>query len=286
MVAPYNSAEMSSPSLRTRRPIGPHQVLESLLANRGIVAKMARREIIDRYRGSVLGLLWSFFNPVAMLAIYTFVFSVVLKTTWPSSGGTIEYAINLFAGLIVFSLFSEPVTRAPSLMLQNPNLVKKVVFPLEVIPWVALASSAFHAAVSYVVLLGAALIVLGSIHPAAFLVPVLVLPVMLLALGITWFLASMGVFLRDLTHTVGIAVTALMFVSPVFYPLAAIPESGRRFLALNPLAPLIEQARAMALIGTLPDFTHWLVLLVASFLVAWAGLWWFMRTKHAFADVV
>jgi lipopolysaccharide transport system permease protein len=277
---------MSSHLLRTRRTAGPFYVFESLLANRDIVSRMAKREIIDRYRGSMLGLLWSFFNPVAMLAIYTFVFSVVLKTTWPSSGGTLEYALNLFAGLIVFSLFSEPVTRAPALMLQNANLVKKVVFPLEVIPWVAMASSAFHAIVSYGVLLAAAVIIVGKIHPAAFLVPVLVAPVILLALGFSWFLASMGVFLRDLTHTVGIAVTALMFVSPVFYPLAAIPEAARGVLALNPLAPLIEQARAMALIGTLPDAAHWLVLLVGSFLVAWAGLWWFMRTKHAFADVV
>ena len=277
---------MSSHLLRARRSVGPFFVFTSLLANRSIVAKMAKREIIDRYRGSMLGLLWSFFNPVAMLAIYTFVFSVVLKTTWPSSGGTLQYALNLFAGMIAFSLFAEPVTRAPSLMLQNPNLVKKVVFPLEVIPWVAMASSAFHAIVSYGVLLGAAVLIVGKIPLAAFLVPVLLVPVMLLALGFTWFLASMGVFLRDLTHTVGLAVTALMFVSPVFYPLGAIPEPARGLLALNPLAPLIEQARAMALIGTLPDLAHWLVLLVASFVVAWAGIWWFMRTKHAFADVV
>jgi lipopolysaccharide transport system permease protein len=277
---------MSSHLLRTRRAIGPFAVLGSLLAHRGIVAKMSKREIIDRYRGSMLGLLWSFFNPVAMLAIYTFVFNVVLKTTWPAAGGTAQYALNLFAGLIVFSLFSEPVMRAPALMLQNPNLVKKVVFPLEVIPWVVMASSAFHAAVSFGVLLLASIIVLGTVHPAAFLVPILVLPVILLGLGISWFLASMGVFLRDLTHTVGLGVTALMFVSPVFYPLASIPESARNILAMNPLAPLIEQSRALALLGQFPDPAHWLVLLVASFLLAWAGLWWFMRTKHAFADVV
>lgn len=277
---------MSSPPLRARRTTGPHSVLKSLLANRGIVGKMAKREIIDRYRGSMLGLLWSFFNPVAMLVIYTFVFNVVLKTTWPAAGGTAQYALNLFAGLIVFSLFSEPVGRAPVLILQNPNLVKKVVFPLEVIPWVAILSSAFHAAVSYLVLLIAAVIILGKIHFAALLVPILVIPVLLFALGITWFLASMGVFLRDLAHTVTLALTALMFVSPVFYPFAALPEEARRFLSLNPLAPLIEQARALALLGQFPDLVHWLVLLGASLLVAWAGLWWFLRTKHAFADVV
>lgn len=278
---------MSAPPAALRPPIGPFAVARTLIEHRALVSRMARREIVDRYRGSVLGLLWSFFHPVAMLLIYTFVFSFVLGAAWPGSGGgSIAYALNLFAGLIVYSLFAESVTRAPSLIVDNRNLVKKVVFPLEVLPWVSMLSSAFHALVSYGVLLAFLAIATRTLPPAAFLVPVLVVPVMLLGLGMSWFLASMGVFLRDLTHTVGLAVTALMFLSPVFYPLGAIPEEPRRILALNPLAPLIEQARAMAVLGTFPDATHWLVLLGATFLVAWAGLWWFMRTKHAFADVV
>jgi lipopolysaccharide transport system permease protein len=278
---------MSSRPVATRRPIGPQLVMGSLAAHRGLVRQMSRRDIVDRYRGSVLGLLWSFFNPVAMLLIYTFVFSFVLGASWPGSGGgAMAYALNLFAGLTVFSLFSESVTRAPALIVQNANLVKKVVFPLEVLPWVTMASSAFHALVSYAVLLAFVVVVTRTLHPAAFLVPVLVLPVILLGLGFSWFLASMGVFLRDLPHTVSLAVTALMFVSPVFYPLGAVPEGARAILALNPLAPLIEQARAMAVLGTIPDAAHWLVLLAGSFVVAWAGLAWFMRTKHAFADVV
>ena len=278
---------MSSRPVASRRLAGPQLVLGSFGAHRGLVWQMARRDIIDRYRGSMLGLLWSFFNPLAMLLIYTFVFSFVLGAAWPgSTGGAVAYALNLFAGLTVYQLFSEPVSRAPSLVVQNANLVKKVVFPLEVLPWMTVISAGFHALVSYAVLLIFVVVVTGTLHPAAFLVPILVLPVLLLALGLAWFLASMGVFLRDLPHTVGLAVTALMFVSPVFYPLAAIPEPARRFLALNPLAPLIEQARAMAVLGTFPDAVHWLVLLAASFGVAWAGLAWFMRTKHAFADVV
>jgi len=278
---------MSSGPLATRKLIGPQYVPGSLARHWGLVKQMARRDIVDRYRGSMLGLLWSFFNPVAMLLIYTFVFSYVLGTSWPGSeGGAIAYALNLFAGLTVYSLFSESVTRAPSLIVSNANLVKKVVFPLEILPWVTMASSAFHALVSYAVLLLFVVVVTKTLHPAAFLVPLLVLPVMLLGLGFSWFLASMGVFLRDLPHTVGLAVMALMFVSPVFYPLGAVPEAARKILALNPLAPLIEQARAMAVLGTFPDAAHWLVLLIGSFVVAWAGLAWFMRTKHAFADVV
>lgn len=278
---------MSSRPLTSRKSFGPLFVLGSLTRNRGIVWQMAKRDIIDRYRGSMLGLLWSFFNPVAMLLIYTFVFSVVLGARWPGSGGgSIEYALNLFAGLIVFSLFSESVSRAPALVLQNSNLVKKVVFPLEVLPWVTIASSAFHAAMNYLVLLVFVLAVKGTLHPTALLFPLVVVPVILLSLGLSWFLASMGVFLRDMTHTVGLLVSALMFVSPVFYPLTAVPEAARRVLQLNPLARSIDDARSISVLGTLPDLGAFLLLCLAAGLVAWAGLWWFMRTKHAFADVV
>jgi lipopolysaccharide transport system permease protein len=278
---------MSSPPVAVRKFVGPSYLAGSLTANIGIVRQMAKREIIDRYRGSVLGLLWSFFNPVAMLLIYTFVFSIVLGARWPGSGGgSVDYALNLFAGMTVFSLFAESVTRAPGLVVQNGNLVKKVVFPLEVLPWVGLSSSAFHAGVNYLVLLAFVVVAKGDFHATALLFPLVVVPVMLFALGLSWFLSSLGVFLRDMTHTVGLLVTALMFVSPVFYPLSAAPEAAQRVLRLNPLARSIDDVRAIVLQGTLPDVTTFVVLCVASAVVAWAGLAWFMRTKHAFADVL
>jgi lipopolysaccharide transport system permease protein len=265
----------------------PAYVVRSLTTHRNIVRQMARRDMIERYRGSMLGFMWSLFNPLLMLCVYTLVFSVVFQSRWPGSGGTsAEYALNVFAGLIVFTIFSESVSRAPSLVLGNANLVKKVVFPLEVLPWVTLASSLFHALVSYGVLLAFVLVVRGSIPPTAILFPLVVVPVVLLALGISWFLASLGVFFRDTTHTVGLLVAVLMFVSPIFYPISAVPKQLQWLFSLNPLAHSIADGRSVAILGTLPDVGAWAVQLAVSGLVAWAGLWWFMRTKHTFADVL
>jgi lipopolysaccharide transport system permease protein len=248
---------------------------------------MARREMIERYRGSVLGFLWSLFNPLLMLGVYTFVFSVVFRSTWPGSRGTYgEYAINAFAGIIVFTIFSESVSRAPTLVVQNANLVKRVVFPLEALPWVTLASSLFHALVSCAVLLAFVVAIEGGLHPTVVLFPLAVVPVIFLSLGASWFLASIGVFFRDATHTVALLVTVLMFFSPVFYPLSAVPEDLRWFFALNPLAQSIGDARSVVLQGAIPALRAYAIFLAASAGFAWAGLSWFMRTKHTFADVL
>jgi lipopolysaccharide transport system permease protein len=268
-------------------PARPGYVLGSLSSHRNIVAQMAKRDMIERYRGSMLGFLWSLFNPLVMLAIYTFVFSVVFKSRWPgSTGSSAEYAVNAFAGLLVFMIFSESVSRGPTLVVGNPNLVKKVVFPLEVLPWVTLASSLFHALVSYVVLLAFVAAIQHTLHPTALLFPVVIVPVVLLTLGITWFLASLGVFFRDASHTVGLVMAVLMFLSPIFYPVSAVPADLQWLFRLNPLAEAIDQARAVAIAGTIPSVARYVALLAGSALVAWAGLWWFVRTKHAFADVL
>lgn len=259
----------------------------SLWGNRRLVLQMARRDLVERYRGSVFGFLWSLFNPILMLAVFTFVFTVVFRARWPATGGTnAEFAVNAFVGLIVYGLFAESVGRAPSLVLQNAHLVKKVVFPLEVLPWVSMASSVFHAAVSFVVLVAFTVVVTGAPRATSLLLPLVVVPVILLSLGLSWFLASIGVFLRDASHTVPLLITALMFVSPIFYPLSSVPENVRWILALNPLAGAMEDSRAVALGGVIPDPTGYILLLVGSAAVAWGGLWWFMRTKHTFADVL
>jgi lipopolysaccharide transport system permease protein len=261
-------------------------VLGSLLAYRPLVLQMARRDVLDRYRGSILGFLWSIFNPMFMLLIYTFVFAVVMRATWPgTSGGSLEYAMNVFAGLIVFSFFSEVVSRAPTLVVGNANLVKKVVFPLEVLPWVMLASSLFHAAMSFLVLLMFVFVVKGSLPVTILLFPLVLVPVALLALGLAWALSSLGVFFRDMSHTVGLLMAAWMFMSPIFYPLATVPEPARRWLMLNPLARPIEDARLL-MHGMLPEPVGYVLLVAGSLLAAWVGIAWFMRTKHAFADVL
>jgi lipopolysaccharide transport system permease protein len=261
--------------------------VHALYAHRQIVFQMARRDMIDRYRGSMLGFAWSLLNPLLMLAVYTFVFSLVFKAAWPgSAAGSAGFALNVFAGMIVFTIFSESVSRAPSLVIQNANLVKKVVFPLEVLPLVTLASSLFHSVVSFAVLLAFVVVVTGKLPLTAVLFPVAMVPVALFALGLSWFLASIGVFFRDATHTVGLLVMALMFLSPIFYPVSSVPERVRGLFELNPLARSVEDCRALVIAGNVPDPIGFAVNLVIAVAVAWLGLWWFMRTKHAFADVL
>lgn len=267
--------------------MSPWGVVHTLATHRRVVYQMARRDMIERYRGSLFGFLWSILNPLLLLAVYTFVFTVIFKARWPgSAGGSADFAVNAFAGLVVFTIFAESAARAPLLVVQNANLVKKVVFPLEVLPWVPLASSLFHAAVSFLVLVAFAGIANGTLHPTALLFPLAILPVVLLALGTSWLLASLGVFFRDATHTVGLVVTVLMFASPVFYPLSAVPEGLREAFALSPIARSIEDCRLLVVQGVMPDLAGYAAQAIACALVAWAGLAWFLKTKHAFADVL
>jgi lipopolysaccharide transport system permease protein len=268
-------------------PISPKEIAASLWRNRSLIKALTQREVIGRYRGSVMGILWSFLNPVFMLIVYTLVFSVVFKARW--SGGSdskTEFALILFAGLIVFNLFAECVNRAPGLILANVNYVKKVVFPLEILPWVALGSALFHALISLVVWLIAYLIFFGVPHITVLLLPLVILPFLLFVMGLTWALASLGVYLRDVSQFIGLVTTAMMFLSPIFYPVSALPEAYRHLLLLNPLTPVIEQTREVLYWGKVPDMSMLSVYLVGSALIAWLGFAWFQKTRKGFADVL
>jgi len=230
--------------------------------------------------------LWSFFNPVLMLIIYTFVFSVIFKARWPGVSNNLEFAGILFAGLIVYSLFSECVSRAPSLILSNVNYVKKVVFPLEILPWIALGSSLFHACISIIVLLAFMLILSGGLHWTVIFFPLIVFPLLLLTMGISWVLASLGTYVRDIGQGIGIVVMAMMFLSPIFYPASAFPDAYRIFFYLNPLTFIIEQARQVLLWGEIPDWGGLGIYFSVSAAVAWMGFAWFQKTRKGFADVL
>ena len=267
--------------------ISPKEMAASLWRNRSLIKALAQREVVGRYRGSVMGILWSFFNPVFMLLVYTFVFSVIFKARW--SGGSdskTEFALILFAGLIVFNLFAECFNRAPGLILANVNYVKKVVFPLEILPWVALGSALFHALISLGVWLIAYLILFGVPHLTVLLLPLVILPFLLLIMGLTWALASLGVYLRDVSQFIGILTTVLMFLSPIFYPASALPEAYRHLLLLNPLTPVIEQARDVLFWGKVPDMTILSIYLLMTAFIAWLGFAWFQKTRKGFADVL
>ncbi|MBE0598085.1 MAG: ABC transporter permease [Desulfuromonadales bacterium] len=268
--------------------VSPLTFIRSAWRNRHLIGQMVRREVGGRYRGSVLGLLWSFLNPLFMLVIYTFVFSVVFQARWGegSSGSRTEFAMILFSGLIVFNLFAEVVNRSPTLILGHPNLVKKVVFPLEVLPVVAAGSALFHALVSLGVLLGVRLLLDQEFSPTVVFLPLLLLPLLLVTLGVSWFLASIGVFLRDTSQTIGIVTTAMLFLSPVFFPVSALPEAFRAVQFLNPLAFPVEESRNLLIWGKMPQWSGMALYLLFSVLVAWCGLFWFQRTRKGFADVL
>lgn len=267
-------------------PMNPGWVFGSLWAHRSLIAQMTRREVVGRYRGSVMGLVWSLFHPVLMLAVYTFVFSVVFKARWGGVESTTGFALMVFVGMIVHGFFAECISRAPAIVLGNANFVKKVVFPLEVFPWTILGVALFHAGISTLVLLAFSFLVYDGLPWTAVLFPLVLLPLALTTVGICWFLASLGVYLRDITQIIGIVTTVLLFVSPVFFPVAAVPPEFGILFHLNPLTSPIEDARGVLVLGRVPDWASLATRLGAGLLVSWAGLWWFQKTRRGFADVL
>ena len=222
-----------------------------------------------------------------MLAVYTFVFSVVFQARWGGgSGSKTEFALVLFAGLLVFNLFAECINRAPGLILSNTNYVKKVVFPLEILPFVALLSALFHTLISLGVWLIAYTLFFGIPHLTVFYLPLVLLPFCLFLMGLSWALASLGVFLRDVSQFIGLLTTALMFLSPIFYPATALPEDYRRILYLNPLTTVVEQTRDVLFWGKTPDLFMLGIYCVVTLGIAWLGFAWFQKTRKGFADVL
>lgn len=284
---------MSSPSVAINphalQPVSPNALASSLWHNRQLIAQMTRREVAGRYRGSALGLAWSIFNPVFMLTVYTFVFSEIFKARWGGAGGDdskTQFALVLFVGMIVLNLFSEVVNRAPGLVLGNANYVKKVVFPIEILPVIAMGTALFHSLISLGVLLATFELFNGYLPWTVIFIPLIFLPLVIVTLGLAWILASLGVFLRDVGQTVIIFTTVLTFLSPVFYPVTAVPEKFRPWLMANPLTFIIEQAREVLIWGHLPNGWGLGIYTLAASLFAWVGFAWFQKTRKGFADVL
>ena len=268
-------------------PTNIRELFLSQWRNRHLIVQLTKRDVLGRYRGSMMGMAWSFFNPLIMLTVYTFVFSVVFKARWSVAGeDRINFAIVLFVGLIAYGLFAECINRAPSLILSNSNYVKKVVFPLEILPSVALGSALFHASVSLIVLLTAQLLVNQRLPWTVIFFPIVLLPLLFTAMGFAWILSALGVYVRDMGQITTILTTILMFMSPLFYPLSALPKQYQLWLQLNPLTLIIEQSRGVLIFGKTPDWILWGLALAASLLLCAAGFWWFQKTRKGFADVL
>ena len=270
------------------QPTSPVSLLRSLWRNRQLIAQMTKREVVGRYRGSVLGIAWSFFNPLLMLTIYTFVFSVVFKSRWGvnTDETKTQFAIVLFVGMIVHGLFAEVINRAPALITSNVNFVKKVVFPLDILPSIAIGAALFHSLVSLGVLMVAFVLFNGYLNWTAIFIPLVLLPLIILTLGVAWMLASLGVFLRDLGQTTGIITMIMLFFSPIFYPVTALPVKLRPWIMVNPLSFIIEQAREVLIWVHLPDWVGLGIYSLVALGVAWAGYAWFQKTRKGFADVL
>lgn len=269
------------------RATNPLSVLETLLRHRTLIGQLIKREIAGRYRGSFLGVFWSFLNPLLMLSIYTFVFGVVFKSRWrPDAVNHMEFAVVMFAGVMLHSLISECVMRSPSLIVSNVNFVKKVVFPLEIFAWVTVGAALFHTAIAMVILLIAIFIWQGHVMLSVLWVPVLLMPFALLTVGLVWFISSLGVFLRDIGQLMGIVSSLLMFMAPIFYPMHSVPVGFAEFLYLNPLTFIVEQVRNVAIWGSPVDWVGWALYCFVAYVVAWLGFMWFQRMRGGFADVL
>jgi lipopolysaccharide transport system permease protein len=271
--------------LASRRP----PFFAALWSRRELIWRLAERDVLGRYRGSVIGWAWTFLHPLAMLAVYTFVFSQVFKAKWGASTenlGPLAFAINLFAGLIVFNQLSECVGKAPSLVLASPNFVKKIVFPLEILSAVSVASAFVHTLTSLVILALFELLSRGSLPWSYFWLPLVWLPLLLTCLSISWLLSAIGVYLRDVGQVAGVAMSMLLFISPIFFPLAALPARWQPFLGLNPVAVIIEQTRRVAVLGASPSWGYVLFGTLIAAAAAEASYRFFLRVKPGFADVI
>lgn len=266
----------------------PGALLRTLVAQRKLILQLARRDVAGRYRGSMGGIGWSLLTPLLMLAVYTFVFSVVFQARWgvASDEGRGMFAVIIFVGILVHGVLAECVNRAPLLLLSNANYVKRVVFPLEILPLVTLLSALFHLAVSCAVLLGALLLVRGGIPATAVLFPLILVPLLLLSLGLTWFLSALGVYVRDIGQFTSILTMVLLFMAPVFYPVTALPAHVRPWLYLNPLTFVIEQARIALIWGGTLDWTGLAQHTAIGAVVAWLGFWSFQKMRRGFGDVI
>ncbi len=268
----------------------PLRVLLSYLwpwRHMSLVMQLARREVHARYRQSWLGMVWVVLTPLLMLGVYTLVFRHVMRVRWYGvDEGNMAFALRIYAGLAVFGFFAECVNRAPNLVLEQPHLVKKVVFPLEIMPWVNAVSASVGLGVSALLLVGLALLSGHGLSVTMLALPLVWLPLLPLVLGLGWFLAGVGTYVRDVGQLLGMVVAALMFLSPIFFPVEALPEAVRPWLLLNPLAWIMTGTREVLLHGRWPDWQALALLLAACTAIAAAGAAFFHKVRTGFSDVV
>lgn len=265
----------------------PVSLVRSIASHRDLVVRLAQREFKQRYRGSFLGVFWAVLTPLVTAAMFTFVFSTVFAARWgKASTGPFDFAIIFMLGMAVHSIFAEIISRAPTMMLNNASFVTKVVFPLEVLPIVSLVGALTNAAIAMGIVVVLQLVLNGKIEPTLVFLPVVLAPYLVFLLALSLIFAAIGVYLRDLGQLVGMLVTASLFLSPVFYPVEAVPVAFRGWMWLNPLTFIIEQSRAVALAGQWPDFDGLAIYMTSALVLLALAYWMFQRLRIGFADVL
>lgn len=265
----------------------PLAYLRSLVVNRFLIKQLILRDISTRYRGSAVGVFWSFINPILLLAVYTFAFNIVFKVRWNSnSTSEFEFAIALFVGLMIFNFFSECINKASTLVIGHPTYVKKLLFPLETLPVVVAGSAAIQFLISFSIWVLFHVFFIGIPPFTALEFPLLLIPLVLFTTGLSLILAAIGPFFKDLPHIVGLSLTMLMFLSPIFYSLETVPERYRPIIGLNPLAHIIEQSRSVLMWGEHIDFKSYSILVIAALTTTYIGFFLFQRLRMGFADVI
>ena len=262
--------------------------IKSFYNYRGLVVRLIRRELESRYKGSLLGILWALLIPILMLSVYTFVFTKVFQSHWANRPTSVtgEYSLNLFCGLLLFGIFSDAIVRAPRLILDNASYVKKVLFPLEILPLVTVGTALLNAAIGFIVFFIFYFFVFGLPPLISLLLPFVWAPMILFTIGLVWFLSSIGVYFRDIQHIVGVAISLLLFLTPIFYPISALPANAQIIIGLNPLSIVIESSRQILFNNQLPDVFSFLISLLIGLGFFIAGSFWFANTRRGFADVL
>ena len=278
---PRTASSMPGQRMRSRNPFS------AFGRHRNLTRELVRNEILGRYRGASFGMLWSLLSPFLMLVVYTIAFGSILKGRWPQAGGThAEFGLVIFVGIFVHGFFGECFTRAPRLMLENANYVKRVVFPLDILPWTMVLSAVFHLAMNVLVFCLLSLLVYQQLSPLVVLLPLVLAPLLLLTVAVSWVVSSLGVYLRDIAQVAPVVATAMFFLSSAIIPVEAVPEQYRLVFHLNPLTFFIDQARAVALWDRQPDWAGLGLYALGGLAAVFVAHAWFRRTSRGFADVL
>lgn len=282
------SRNTQTSKVKSIRFFNPVFFLHYFWMHRDLIKQLCKRDFQARYKGSFLGFFWAILNPLLMLAVYTFVFSVVFKGKWgiEASNNKFEFAIILFSGLSIFSIFTESVNKSPSLLIGNANFVKKVVFPLEVLPIVTVISSLLQSLISFVILIIAVNIFIGFSSWGIILCIFSILPMIMLTLGLSFIISALGVYIKDISYSIIVLTNILVYLTPVFYPLSVVPEFIQRIMYLNPLTPIVENFRNSIVLSQSPFWGSITITLFISYFIMVLGLIIFKKLSSGFADIL